>query len=493
MCSFQLIQFQSLSISFGPKTLFSRLSLTISRGERLALIGENGSGKTTLARLAIGEICPDAGSVSITPGIKIGYLSQNPPTDLAITLEEFLLPLQKRLSQLEEQLPVSLAEWESTYEEFQKQGGYLVTQCLEALKLDHIPLTRSLSSLSGGELRRAQLAYLLLKPYDLLILDEPTNHLDKEAILWLESYLQSYQGALLLISHDRTFINRVANGLLEIQEGSLRYYSGNYEEYLVSKKKELQEKIASYQAQKEEIKELNSFIKGETFSTKKPPPPKDRNIMAYDRRGERHISSKRKKIAQAKSRLEKIVLSDNPLPKYYTGIVFHPESLSGQLPFDAKPGDRIILSGPNGCGKTTLLKNLQHFSFPPTAIVGYLPQEIHFEDDSITPLAYLQAQFSLPEEELRSRLRRIDLFEDRLIHQPISSLSLGQKRRLQLLPLMLNNANVLLLDEPTNHLSPAIIEELEDAIAKFEGLVIAATHDRRFIEKLGTKVISFPI
>lgn len=492
MSTFQLIHFQSLIFSFGPKTLLSQLSLTISRGDRLALIGENGSGKTTLARLAIGELYPDSGRVSITPGIKIGYLSQSPPTDLSITLEELLLPLQKKLAELEAELPDSLAEWESTYEEFQKQGGYQVSQVVEALKISHIPLTRALSSLSGGELRRAQLAYLLLNSYDLLILDEPTNHLDEEAIRWLENYLQKYPGALLVISHDRTFINRVANGLLEIQDGSLRYYSGNYEEYLALKKKELSEKIALYHAQKEEIKELNSFIKVETFSSKKPTPPKDRNIMAYDRRGEKHMDSKRKKIVQAKNRLEKIVPKVNPQPKYYTGIVFHPAPLSGQLPFDAKPGDRIILSGPNGSGKTTLLKGLQTFSFPPTAIIGYLPQEIHFEEDTITPLAYLQAQFPLPEEELRSRLRRIDLFEDRLIHQPIYKLSLGQKRRLQLLSIMLKNANVLLLDEPTNHLSPAIMEDLEDALIGFEGLAIVATHDRRFIEKLATRIISCP-
>lgn len=497
MCTFSLLSFHSLSISFGPNKVLSRLDLSVSRGEKLALIGENGSGKTTLARLAIGELKPDDGVLSKPSDLRIGYLSQNPPQDLSLTLEEFLLGdlllLQKSLGELEKNLPEKLSEWETLHEAFEKKGGYQaeekISKCLLALELDNIPLTRTLSTLSGGELRRAQLACLLLKPYDLLILDEPTNHLDQKAILWLEDYLKAFTGGVILISHDRSFINNFANGLLELHEGVLRYYSGNYESYLADKKKELQDKLKAFQEQKEEIKELNSFIKEQSFSSKKPSPAKDRNIMAYDRRGERNTNSKRKKIHQAKSRLEDIIPMDNPLPKYYTGIVFHPTPLSGKLPFDMKPGDKIILLGSNGSGKTTLLRHLLTFPFPPSAIIGYLPQEIHFEDDTLTPLAYLQSHFSLPEHELRSRLRRIDLFEDRLIHQPISTLSLGQKRRLQLLQLMLTNANVLLLDEPTNHLAPALIEELEDALKNFPGLVIAATHDRRFIEKMNAKII----
>lgn len=539
--SFELIKFHSVSKSYGPKNVLVDVSFKMSRGERFALIGENGSGKTTLVRLMLDLEAPDIGEISLSSHCKIGYLPQETfvGIDENLSLEEFLVEAQghfktmaQRMRELEDcmaqpanatELENATAEWDLLFNEFMTCGGYEAQEraqaCLAALHLDHLPLDRPLSQLSEGEKRRVHLVSLLLKDLNLLILDEPTNHLDRQALEWLENYLRHFPGAVFIISHDRHFLNQIATHILELSTftHTLSHYSGCYDDYLAAKEKELLSRFEAFEKQKEEIASLKSLLKEQTFSARRVSPPKDQNKMAYDYRGERHLNSKRKVIAQAKQRLE-VLESDplvHPIPKDYKGIVFCPKkalegsfavnlesvdveiagkSLIEQFSAIAYPGDRIILCGPNGSGKSTLLRLLAAREQPKggkihmasTVTLGYLPQDALFDDEHLTLLDYLQRRFSLPEHELRSELHQIALIEDCFVNQRINNLSTGQKRRLQLLTLMLDQTNILLLDEPTNHLAPHIIDQLENALLRFSGTVIVATHDRRFASRVGT-------
>ncbi len=539
--SFELIKFHSVSKSFGPKNVLTDVSFSISCGERFALIGENGSGKSTLARLMMGLECPDKGGIWISPQSKMGYLPQDSfqSFEKDLSIQKFLLESQghletisRRLSELEnlmahlppsKELDQAITEWGVLYDEFNDFNGYEAVErskvCLTALGLDHLSSNQSISQLSEGERRRVCLASLLLKNPNLLILDEPTNHLDHHALKWLEEYLCTFRGAVVLISHDRYFLNQVATGMIELSSTThqLSYYSGNYDVYLAAKKKELDHRLELYEKQREELSSLKKFVKAQTFSSPKVAPPKDANKMAYDRHGEKFANSKRKKISQAKTKIDQIESEklEHPIPKGYKGIIFKPKipletsvaltledievEIGGKLLINqfsaiAHSRERIILVGPNGSGKSTFLKLLAFqeppkagkFIFSSTAFIGFLPQDAVFSHEKWTILEYLQKKFSLPERQLRSELHQIALIEDRFITQRIETLSLGQKRRLQLLELMLQGANILLLDEPTNHLAPGVIDQLEDALLIFPGTIIAATHDRRFASRVGT-------
>ncbi len=444
MSRFQIIQFNSIYKSFGPRELFAGLSLSVGRDQRIALIGENGCGKTTLARLMAGLEEPDSGSIWRKESARIGYLPQESPIE--------------------------------------KQ--------------------------SGGEVRRAHLASLLAENWDLLILDEPTNHLDERAVSWLEMKLRKMGGATLLISHDRGFLSRVADGVLELERGHLTYYPGNYDDYREAKRQQRERLAQAYQEQKESRASLQKWLKQQSFSTKAPARPRDGNKMSYDARGERRAQSKSRQIAQARMRL--MQLEENalsPTPKSYSGIYFQPRPLKTNValrlenlevkqggrrlmpPLSGmiRPGDRVVLFGPNGCGKSTLLKILAQLEWAPGCRIGYLDQEGALLNEQQTPLSYLRDQFALPEHELRGRLHRLGLTEDQILDKLISECSMGQKRRIQLLTLSLSGANVLLLDEPTNHLAPSLIDELEDVLRYFPGVVIAATHDARFA-KIATQL-----
>lgn len=450
--SFQILKFQSVSKEFGPKKILDRVTFVLNRGERLALIGENGSGKTTLVKIALGRETPDEGTVALTKDCTVGYLPQDEEVN---------------------------------------------------------------ASLSGGERKRIALTEVLRLQPEFLILDEPTNHLDHSGLDWLEEQLQSYPGAVILISHDRAFLNRIANGIMELSSAThqLKYYAGNYDDYMQMKHKEQAKALKAYEDQQAECKDLKRLIREKTFNARKPNAPKDKNIMAYDHRGEKFANSQRKGLDRAKNRLEALESTalSHPIPKGYTGIAFHPNPLEGAFAFDLnevtltigerillkqfsatiKPGERVLLTGANGAGKSTLLKLLASrrqpsagkISYGAKIEIGYLPQETLYTcRDRVVD--YLQKRFRLAEAEVRSRLKRIGLLEDRYVGEKVVNLSLGQQRRLQLLELMLSGANVLLLDEPTNHLAPDVIDQLEEALKRFPGAVIAATHDRRFRERL---------
>lgn len=514
-----LVQFHQLFKSFGPLSLFEDLSLSINAGEAFALIGENGSGKTTLLKLLTGEIEPDRARFNRAPHLTIGFLPQEVPAlDLSARayLEEGPCPL------LEQQMaacldhPERIAEWGALHEKYEQLGGYRrlpAEKILHGLKLEPSLLDLPMAALSSGQRIRIALAKSVMENPDLLLLDEPTNHLDNEMLAWLKEMLRARDGATVIISHDRKFLNETCNRLIELKNGKLTCYGGGYDYYLEEQKKLLARQIAAYEAQQEELAQLKQKIKTVTFNKEKPPKPKDRNIMAYDKRGELHQKSLQHKLDVMKARLEEIEtnLLPHPKPKTIKGMRFPLTPLTSTFVIEidqiAKSygekrilshfthlvykGDRIIITGPNGSGKTTLLNCLAgqqkidagQIRFASSAKVAYLDQEMEHLPMEKTPLEY----FRLSEEELMRELHKAALGGTELLRSPFAHMSVGQRKRLGLLSLILQKPNVLLLDEPTNHLDLLTLEAFETALLQFEGVIIAVSHDATFIKKLGAE------
>lgn len=516
-----LIQFSNLSKSFQSVSIFENISFSINEGECFALIGENGSGKTTLLKLLMESVEPDCGKVSHAANLTVGYL----PQEVTIEAESVKGYFEEdRLSQLEQQMAVCLEdssrldEWEQLHETYVQLGGYRrvpVEKVLEGLKIDQGLLSSPVSVLSSGQKTRIALARIIIENPEVLLLDEPTNHLDASMVDWLKEVLLERKGATVLVSHDRAFINRVCNHLIAINGKSLRSYGGNYDFYLDEKERQIQREIKSFEALKEKKGELKQKIKAISFSKKKPRPPKDRNVMAYDRRGEHHQKSVQRNLEGLKAQLEEVEgkLMENPKPKSNTGIRFFPNPLAHQVAIELyqieksfgdkvlftqlsqtiAKNDRVIITGPNGSGKTTLLRCLAglekvdggEIRFCSKAKVGYLDQEGERVSLELSPLQYFSKHYQLSEEELRRQLHMAALGSGELLSRPFSSLSVGQRKRLMILGLILDRPNILLLDEPTNHLDFATLEALESALQTFEGVVIAVSHDAVFMEKLG--------
>ncbi len=520
-----LVQFSHLFKSFSSFPLFEDVSLSINEGEFFALIGENGAGKTTLLHILAGTVQPDSADFSRAPELSIGFLPQEVIlTDPSISAREFiegssLLSLEKEMALCLED-PSRLTEWAELHERYERLGGYHripIEQVLHGLKLESSLLALPMDRLSSGQRVRMSLAKALIENPDLLLLDEPTNHLDQEMIQWLEAALKQRKGACIIVSHDRKFLNSVCNCLVEIKDGKLTPYGGSYDFYLAEQERLLERQIKAYEVQEEERATLRQKIKAITFSRAKPTPPKDRNIMAYDRKGEKHQKSLQHKLDALKGRMEEIEsnLLSHPKPKSIKGLKFTESPLASSVAIELEhvrkvygnkvlfsdfcksicKGDRILVTGPNGCGKTTLLKVVAGI-FPsdegsirsaPTVKIAFLDQEVERLPMDQTPLQYFESSFQLSEEDLRRELHKAALGGADLLKRPFSTLSTGQRKRMMLLALVLEKPNVLLLDEPTNHLDFMTLEAFEKALLEFEGAIVAVSHDATFIEKMATQ------
>ena len=517
-----LIRVSHLYKSFGSQILFHDISFSIHKGDSFALIGENGSGKSTLLALAAGLISPDSGDIQRADCLTIGVLPQEVVIeDSDITARVYLM--EGVFSELERKMEKCLEwsrveEWALLHEEYEKKGGYRrlpLEKVVYGLDLEPL-LETSMGALSSGQRVRIALAKALIEDPDLLLLDEPTNHLDQNMIVWLEDLLRSRKGATVLVSHDRAFLNRACNRLIELKKGSLFSYGGSYDYYLEEKERLLKREIVSYEKEQEEKARLKERIKALTFSRKKPKAPSDRNIMAYDAHGEQHQKSLSRTLALLKADLEALEQKARPNPKPSTikGLYFPSvplsssfviemenisKSFSGQVLFSNFSrtlclGDRVILKGLNGSGKTTLLRCIMGeekidsgtICMASGAKIAYLDQEVQKIPMQETPLHYFEGRFNLLEKEIRSELHKAALSGAELLDRPFSTLSVGQRKRLMLLSLILEKPNVLLLDEPTNHLDLMTLEALEKALLNFKGAILAVSHDARFIEKIGT-------
>lgn len=521
----QLIQIKNLSKSFGAYSLFNNISLSINEGDIFALVGENGSGKTTLLKVILGQEVLDQGTLNRSENLEIGYLPQNIVIkNPLLTIKEYLE--EGPLLELERQLNAYLKKgdiqaWEKVHEKYEQLGGYHripIEKIFKGLKLDLLILDQKMSSLSEGQKIRVVLAKALSESPNLLLLDEPTNHLDREMVEWLEDTLQARSGATLIVSHDRAFLNATCNRLIEIKRGKLNSYEGNYDFYLKEQKRILEKKIKEYEDQQEEKARLKQQIKSTTFSKRNPPSCSDRNKMAYDRRGEKHQKSIQRNLNDLKARLEEIETNQliHPKPKSIKGLRFDSKVLRSSVAIELErvsksygdkvilskltktlsKGDRVVLTGRNGAGKTTLLKILAgiiqvdegQVKYAPTAKIAYLDQEVDQLPKDQSSLTYFEEQFGLSEEELRSELHKAALGEGHLLNASFSSLSLGQRKRMVILALMLQKPNVLLLDEPTNHLDLLTLEALETSLLHFQGLIVAVSHDITFIKKIATQI-----
>lgn len=519
------IQFSHLFKSFGSFSLFEDISLSVNEGDVFALIGENGAGKTTLLQLLVGTSPADSGEFSRTSGLSIGLLEQEIiVADSSISVREFiegssLTGLEKEMAACLED-PSRLMEWAELHEKYERSGGYRripIEQVLHGLKIEGSLLDLPMSSLSSGQRVRAALAKALTENPDLLLLDEPTNHLDQQMIQWLEATLKQRGGACVIVSHDRKFLNAVCNRLIDIKNGKLACYGGSYDFYLEEQERILERQLKAYETQVEERADLKQKIKAITFSKGKATQAKDRNIMAYDRRGEKHQKSLQHKLDAMKGRLEEIEsnLLSHPKPKSIKGLKFAESPLASSVAIELdhagktygdkvlfsalcksiRKGDRILVTGPNGCGKTTLLKaiggsislDVGHIRSAPAAKIAFLDQEVELLPMDQTPLQYFENRFHLSEEDLRRELHKTALGGADLLRRSFSTMSTGQRKRMMLLVLVLERPNVLLLDEPTNHLDFMTLEAFEKALLEFEGAVVAVSHDATFIEKIATE------
>ncbi len=520
-----LIQLSHVFKSFNALSLFDDIFLSISQGEVFALVGENGAGKTTLLQLVTGEMLPDAGKVLAAPHLSIGYLPQKiPPVSSDISVRAYIE--EGPLSELEQQMasclqsPDKVDEWAELHEKYEQLGGYRrqpVEKILSGLKLDTALLDLPMHTLSSGQKVRVALARALIDNPSLLLLDEPTSHLDADMLLWLQKTLHQREGATILVSHDRKFLNETCNRLLELKCGKLTRYGGSYNFYLDEQQQALIRQIKAYEAQQEDLRNTKQKIKAITFSKRKAAPPTDRNLMAYDRRGEHHQRSLQHNLDVLKAHLEELEtnLLPHPRPKSITGLKFSSTPLASsvaiQIDHISKAyghnvlfsecnevicrGDRIVITGPNGSGKTTLLRCIAgllpvdagQVRLGPSTKIAYLDQDVELLPMHLTPLEYFESRFSVSEEALRRELHMAAIGGSELLRRPFSTLSLGQKKRFMLLSLLLEKPNVLLLDEPTNHLDFLTLEAFESALLNFDGAIVAVSHDAAFTEKIATK------
>jgi macrolide transport system ATP-binding/permease protein len=527
--------------TFGPSQILHEISFVLNAGERVGLFGANGAGKSTLLRIVAGEVEADAGSVSVASGLTLGYLPQQPPEPVGATIDDLLYEavgalrqLEMRLRELEAQmaapgltdaqLEAVLAEYGSCQERFERRGGYdldyRIDIVMQGLRIAHLPRGQRFSTLSGGEKSRVLLASLLLRAPDLLLLDEPTNHLDFASIGWLEGYLATYQGAVLVISHDRHFLNGAVTRILEIDEHThtLKEYVGDYDAYTRAKAKERERWEIEYAEQLEEIKELKRAIRLTARNVGHGRPPRDPDKSQYDFKGGRVDSAVSRKVRSAEERLKRI--EADPIPKPPDLLRISPEfdvdelrsadiirvegvsktfrgaPVLREIAFTLGPRDRVVLVGPNGAGKSTLL-NIIAGLLPPDAgrvrlaaqaRLGYLDQDARAVEQERTLLdAYREGLIGYEDEFVRD-LFRYGLFTLDDLAKRVGQLSAGQRRKLQLARLIATRANVLLLDEPTNHLSFDILEEFERALDAFAGPILAVSHDRWFIQRFGGRV-----
>lgn len=531
---------RNLSKSYGAINVLHDISFVVNTGDRVGLVGSNGVGKSTLLNILVGQEEADSGSIALAPSIEVGYLPQTTPEFYGRTLQDLILASVGNLRQLEERmrhietamttaheedLASLLEEYGQVSTKFQDRGGYdldyKIDTILEGLRIAYLPRTQEVQTLSGGEKARVGLATLLLKSPDLLLLDEPTNHLDFASMEWLESYLAHSASAMLMVSHDRQFLNRTVNQIFEIDEHNhhLKKYEGNYDAYVLAKAAERARWEVDYERQQEEIKELRKRIKetarqvGHSYR-----PPRDNDKYARYFFAQRVDSTVSRNIRAAEEQLKRIETDPIPKPPELIRVNSHFQTEPMQsrvvvnamhltkcwgarcilqdISFTLTQDARVVLVGPNGAGKTTLLKLLMGQEEPDSgevqlaasARIGYLPQESVDLDPQKTVLeTYRYGQVGY-EAEFVAKLIGYGLFRLEDMHKTVGQLSVGQRRKLEIARLMAQEPNVLFLDEPTNYISLDVLEAFEHAIVNFPGPVLAISHDRWFIQRFGGKV-----
>ena len=511
-----ILSCQNICKAFGEEEIIKDACFHIEEKEKAALIGNNGAGKTTLLRIIMNELSADSGSVVISRDKKIGYLAQYQDIhghqtiyDELSSTKQHIIDMENRIRTLEQEMKNSqgeqLEKLMQTYSrlthQFELENGYAyksqIAGVLKGLGFSEEDFTKQIENLSGGQKTRVALGKLLLSQPDILLLDEPTNHLDMESIAWLENYLLTYPGAVLIVSHDRYFLDKVVTKVVEIEAGYVRMYSGNYSAYALKKAQLRDAQYKAYLNQQREIKHQEAVIA---------------KLKSFNREKSIRRAESREKMLDKMQRLDKPAEINDQMrltlePRFISGNdVLTVEELSKTFPgqtlfqnisFEIKRGERVALIGNNGTGKTTLLKILNQvipadsgkFTLGSKVQIGYYDQEHHVLHMEKTVFQEISDTYpTLTETQIRNMLAAF-LFTGDDVFKVISSLSGGERGRVSLAKLMLSEANFLILDEPTNHLDIASKEILEEALNSYTGTVLYVSHDRYFINQTATRIM----
>lgn len=513
-----LLQVQQLTKYFGAELILADIKLDIQTKDRIALVGRNGAGKSTLLKIIAGHLAPDSGKVMKPKDVTLGYLAQNTGLESHLSIWDEMLTVFKHVQAMEEELSrleqlmaqpemyddaekyeTLLKKYDQLQVKFKDIGGYQyeadIRSILHGMGFYEKDYATKIATLSGGQKTRLALAKLLLQNPDILILDEPTNHLDIQTLTWLEQYLQSYEGAILIVSHDRYFLDKIVNQVYEIARHKIKKYNGNYSRFLIQRAERYEQELKLYEKQQREVAKLQAFIQ--------------RNIAR---------ASTTKRAQSRRKKLHKMDIMERPAGKEDTAtIVFDIERQSGndvfrmnnaQIGYDHVPlakninfelnkGDSVALVGPNGVGKSTLLKTIVQqiplingkMNNGANVKIAYYDQEQANLSSNKTVLAELWDEYPhKTEKEIRTLLGSF-LFSEDDVEKTVSTLSGGEKARLALAKLTMKKANFLILDEPTNHLDLDSKQVLENALIDYPGTILFVSHDRYFINRIATKVI----
>lgn len=493
------------------ENLLQGLSFEIQEGERVAILGRNGCGKTTLFRILTKEIDFDEGEVYVNPNKRLGLISQIPIFPEGYNVEDVLRSayrelqqVQKKMRQLENMMQAGatesqLREYDGLSSRFQAGGGYEmdveVDKICNGLGISQEQRSQEFASLSGGEKTRVNLARLLLEKTDILLLDEPTNHLDLNSVEWLENYIKAFKGTVLAISHDRYFIDQIAQRVIEIVDGHAEFYSGNYSFYMDEKQARFDLQMKQYEQEQAKLKQLGYTVermKGWGINNR----TLYRRAMSIQHRMERIKRTERPKAERTMKATfgEKDFSGDVVFKMKNVSKSFGERTLFSNVNLNVEAGERIALLGDNGTGKSTFIKCLLgeedcagKIQFGPTVKWGYLPQIIHFDHPERSLYDTMLYEKNCTPQTARDRLGAF-MFQGEDVFKSVGNLSGGEQSRLRLCMLMDEKINLLILDEPTNHLDIASREWVEAAIEEFEGVLLFVSHDRYFIEKFAERI-----
>lgn len=511
-----LLQLNDISKSFDGEDIFTRVNFEVKTDERIGVVGRNGAGKSTLMKIIAGVEDYDSGHISKIKNLRMGYLTQQMTLNSSASVFEEMSKPFEHLKKMEllireetnwladhasnyysEEYQQHMERYESLTNQFEQLDGYQyeskIKTVLHGLNFNEDDFDKPINDFSGGQKTRLSLAQMLLNEPDLLLLDEPTNHLDLETTKWLEDYLKYFKGAIVIISHDRYFLDKIVTQIYDVALGDVKRYVGNYEQFIEQRDKYYESRMQEYERQQDEIKRLETFV--------------EKNITRASTSG---IAKSRRKTLEKMERIDKPMLdarsaniqfgfnrnTGNDVMNIRNLKIGYDSPITSPINIEVSKGDHIAIIGPNGVGKTTLIKTIAQrqnqlegeITFGANLQIGYYDQKQAEFKSNKTIIDYVWDQYpTMNEKDIRAILGRF-LFVQDDVKKVINDLSGGEKARLQLALLMLQRDNVLILDEPTNHLDIDSKEMLEQALKDFEGTILFVSHDRYFINQLANKV-----